>query len=235
MRGEESDELERHLRAPRRLSRKREVSAAIGLRYDRRFMTAAIRIATEDDAARILAIYAPIVTGTAISFELDSPSLEEMRRRIGETLPDWPWLVCERDGDLLGYAYADRHRTRAAYQWAADVSVYVAETARRAGIGRALYRPLLRILDLQGYFLACAGIALPNPASVALHESVGFEPVGIYRSVGWKLGAWHDVGWWQLSIRERSPDPALPLAFQAVRDSAEVSAALAVAPPRHLP
>lgn len=194
-------------------------------------MTTRIRIATDDDARAVLEIYAPVVRETAISFEFEPPSLEEMRRRIAATLEGWPWLVCEKDGGLLGYAYADRHRTRAAYQWAADVSVYIAETARRAGVGHALYASLLRLLDLQGYYLVCAGITLPNPGSVGLHEALGFRLVGVYREVGWKFGAWHDVGWWQLTLRDRAQQPAPPSAFSDLRGSPECEAALTAGVP----
>lgn len=190
-------------------------------------MTALIRLATEADAEGIRAIYAPIVAHTAISFETEPPSAAEMRARIARALRHRPWLVCERDGDILGYAYAGEHRERAAYRWCADVSVYVHERARRAGVGRALYSSLFRLLTLQGYHNAYAGITLPNPASVGLHESLGFRPVGVYRSVGYKLGAWHDVGWWQLALRERSADPPPPLDLRSLRDGREWEAALA--------
>ena len=109
---------------------------------------------------------------------------------------------------MQGYAYASRHRDRAAYQWSIDVSVYVRADAHRRGIGRALYAALLRIVVAQGFYNAYAGITLPNPASVGLHESFGFRPVGMYRRVGHKLGAWHDVGWWALDLQPRPASPA---------------------------
>jgi phosphinothricin acetyltransferase len=127
-----------------------------------------------------------------------------------ETLRTLPWLVSERDGALVGYAYGSVHRTRAAYRWSVDVSVYVDRSVHRAGIGRALYAELLETLTRLGYYNAFAGITLPNAASVGLHEAMGFRPVGIYRNVGHKFGRWHDVGWWQLPLREPSPDPAEP-------------------------
>lgn len=177
-----------------------------------------IREATPDDAAQIQAIYAPIVSATVISFELEPPSVDEMRRRILHTQPALPWLVCERDG-IQGYAYASRHRSRAAYQWSVDVSVYVHQQARRMHIGRALYTALFEILALQGFFNAYAGIALPNAASVGIHESLGFVPVGVYRGVGYKLDAWHDVGWWQLALQPRTAAPAPPRTLDEIRDS----------------
>jgi L-amino acid N-acyltransferase YncA len=177
-------------------------------------VTPEIRLATPDDALGVLAIYAPIVRDTAISFELVPPTVEEIRQRIVKTLEHVPWLVCERRGDILGYVYASQHRRRPAYQWSVDVSVYVHSSARRSGVGQALYRSLFALLAFQGFYQAYAGITLPNPASVGLHESLGFQAVGVYRAVGYTLGAWHDVGWWQLSLRERGVPPAPPLTLR---------------------
>ncbi|MBI5631539.1 MAG: N-acetyltransferase [Elusimicrobia bacterium] len=169
-----------------------------------------IRLATKLDAQQIRAIYAPIVIKTAISFEVSPPSAAEMKRRISTILPQYPWLVEEEAGKIRGYAYASRHRDRAAYQWAVDLAVYVREGCRGIGIGRRLYVELFKILRAQGLYAAYAGLALPNPANVALHESMGMRPVGIYDSVGYKLGRWHDVGWWQLSLQDRRAAPRPP-------------------------
>jgi len=169
-----------------------------------------IRAATAADAAAIAAIYAPIVRDTAISFELDPPSADEMRRRIAATLPVLPWRVSlDPRGAVDGYAYASRHRERPAYQWAVDVTVYVRADSHRRGVGRRLYVRLFEDLVDLGYVQAFAGIALPNEPSVALHESLGFEPIGVYRQVGFKHGAWRDVGWWQKTLQ---PAPARPVA-----------------------
>jgi len=174
-----------------------------------------IRVATPADADAITAIYAPVVANTSISFELVPPSVDEMRSRIVKTLQDLPWLVSEDgQGSVDGYVYAGKHRERPAYQWSVDVTAYVREDARRTGVGARLYRALLDELVQLGYFQAFAGIALPNAASVALHESVGFEHIGVYRKVGFKLGAWHDVGWWQRELREPI-EPTAPMRFQA--------------------
>ncbi len=173
----------------------------------------AIRLARPGDARGVHAIYAPIVRDTAISFELDAPSEEEMRGRIVDTLATHPWLVWEEAGRVAGYAYASRHRERLAYQWSVDVSCYVHADFRRRGIGARLYRALLELLRAQGYFNAYAGIALPNAASVALHESVGFRPVGVYRGVGYKREAWHDVGWWHCRLAPLAADPPAPRAL----------------------
>lgn len=181
--------------------------------------TIELRVATPDDAAAIAAIYRPVVRDTAISFETVEVPADEMRQRIVTTLQRYPWLVGEADGDVLGYAYAIRHRSRAAYDWSVDVSVYLAERARRRGVGSALYVALLDLLAAQGYANAFAGIALPNDASVGMHEAVGFTPIGVYRSVGWKLGAWHDVGWWQRGLAAVST-PSPPVALPRVGDAA---------------
>lgn len=177
-----------------------------------------VRVATGDDAAAIAAIYAPIVRDTPISFELEPPDVESMRRRVLDTLTLRPWLVGERDGVLLGYAYAASHRERAAYQWCVETSVYIAAAARRQGVGRALYAELLPLLVRQGYVHAYAGVTLPNAASVGLHESLGFLPVGVYRHIGFKFGAWHDVGWWDLVLTGAAPPqrPGAPVPFPLV-------------------
>lgn len=178
-----------------------------------------IRMATAGDAGAIARIYAPIVENTVISFETVPPTDAEMEKRLGAVLAYAPWLVGERDGEILGFAYASRHRERAAYLWSVDVSVYVHESCRRRGVGRALYASLFALLRLQGFFAAHAGIALPNPGSVGLHESLGFRAIGVYPLVGYKFGAWHDVGWWQLPLQARASHPTPPLTpSQASRD-----------------
>jgi L-amino acid N-acyltransferase YncA len=190
-------------------------------------MAAAIRLATPQDAEAVQGIYAPIVRDTVISFEVEPPSVADVRQRIVDTLALWPWLVCEHDGDVMGYAYAGKYRVRAAYQWSVDVSVYIHERARRCGIGRALYGALLRGLRLQGFYNAQAGITLPNVASVSLHEAMGFQPIGVYRKIGYKLGAWHDVGWWQLVLQAHATKPVPPRELPAVQGSPAWETALA--------
>jgi phosphinothricin acetyltransferase len=168
-----------------------------------------IRLATTDDAAAIATIYAPFVTDSVISFEVEAPDAAEMAARIDHKLPRFPWLVAEEGGAVIGYAYAGLHRERAAYAWSVEVSVYVADTARRRGVARRLYETLFGLLRRQGFRTAYAGITLPNPASVGFHEAMGFTPVGVYRNVGWKHGRWHDVGWWELPLGDDAP--AVPL------------------------
>lgn len=166
----------------------------------------------ERDAAACAAIYAPYVAGSPASFEEVAPGGDEMAERMRRVRATHPWLVAERDGRVAGYAYASPHRERAAYRWACDVAVYVDPADHRRGVGRALYEALLPLLRAQGFHMAVAGITLPNAASVGLHEALGFEPVGVYREIGWKDGAWRDVGWWQLRLGDGAAPPAEPLA-----------------------
>jgi L-amino acid N-acyltransferase YncA len=182
-------------------------------------MSPTMRVALPDDAEAILAIYTPIVRETAISFEVEPPTCGEMQERIATTLRHLPWLVGERQGEVLGYVYASPHRARAAYQWSVDVSVYIHTQARRSGMGRALYHALFALLSLQGLYQCFAGITLPNPASVGLHEALGFQPVGVYQAVGYKLGGWHDVGWWQRALQPRPSLPTPPTAFGVLRQT----------------
>ena len=191
-------------------------------------MTARIRVATIDDAEAIRDIYNPIVRDTTISFETEPLSVQTMRQRIRDHLELWPWLVCEQQALVVGYVYGSRHRARTAYQWSVDVSVYIRAEARRSGIGRALYTSLFALLTLQGYYNCFAGVTLPNSPSVHLHESLGFAPIGVYRRVGYKLGAWYDVGWWQLPLKSAKPAAHPPLAFRtAPLQSPEWETALA--------
>jgi L-amino acid N-acyltransferase YncA len=173
-------------------------------------MSLCIRLAEESDASEIVRIYEPIMRDTAISFELDAPSEEEMRQRIRNVLSSHVWLVCENGQKISGYAYATKFRPREAYQWTAEVTVYVDAAWQRRGIGRALYVSLLEALRLQGFSTAIAVIALPNEPSVKLHERLGFRAIGVFERVGYKLGRWHDVGWWQRKLREAEAHPEPP-------------------------
>ncbi|HSF06625.1 MAG TPA: arsinothricin resistance N-acetyltransferase ArsN1 family B [Methylomirabilota bacterium] len=182
-------------------------------------MSATIRLATDADAAAVAAIYAPFCVSTAVSFETTAPSAPEMANRIRALVGRLPWLVLDADGLVAGYVYASPHRERAAYGWSVDAAVYVAPSHRRYGVGRALYTTLFQVLRLQGYYKAYAGITLPNPASVGLHEAIGFELVGVYHGVGYKLGAWHDVAWYGLALQPERLDPGLPLPVSSILGS----------------
>ncbi|MBS1880410.1 MAG: N-acetyltransferase [Actinobacteria bacterium] len=165
------------------------------------------------DATACAAIYAPAVERSVTSFELSAPAPEEIAARMRRYQATHPWLVAERGGEVVGYAYACRFNERPAYRWSASVSVYVGAGERGQGRGRALYEQLFARLRRQGFRMACAGITLPNPASVGLHEALGFRPIGINREIGWKQGRWLDVGWWQLELAPAPAGaPAEPLA-----------------------
>ncbi|HEY3560822.1 MAG TPA: arsinothricin resistance N-acetyltransferase ArsN1 family B [Kribbella sp.] len=165
-----------------------------------------VRDASAADAEACAAIYAPYVRGTAITFELEPPTVEEMAERIAKAQSTHAWLVLEDDGQVVGYAYGGPMKPRPAYRWSCEVSVYVAPTHHRTGAGRTLYDALFARLTARGYRTAVAGVTLPNPASEALHKSLGFEPIGIYRNIGWKHDNWHDVAWSQRPLSQQ-PDP----------------------------
>lgn len=169
-------------------------------------MDGTLRVATPADADAVRRIYAPYVEETAITFATTVPSRAALEAKIADCLSQHPWLVCERDGRVVGYAYAGPLRKRDAYQWTVELSVYVDERAQREGVGRRLYGALIDVLTAQGYASAYGVITLPNPASVAFHEAFDFDQVGHFDDVGFKHGAWHDVGWW----RRRLPTPAAP-------------------------
>jgi phosphinothricin acetyltransferase len=190
-------------------------------------MAALIRLAALRDGPAVAAIYRPAVTDSATSFELEPPDGVEMGRRIARVGARTPWLVCEVAGEVVGYAYAGPHRERPAYQWSVEVSAYVRSDARRAGVARALYTSLFAALVVQGFRNAYAGVTLPNAASVGLHAAVGFSPVGVYRGVGYKCGAWHDVAWFERALAPRAADPPAPEPLPAVAGSAAFQQALA--------
>lgn len=161
-----------------------------------------IRPVKQTDATDILAIYAPYVTDTAITFETEIPTLEEFSKRIEKIQKDYPYLVCEIDGKVVGYAYASKHRERAAYQYSVEVSVYVAQDYHRKGIGKALYEHLFAALEDYNYYSAYAGITLPSEKSIGIHKAFGFTEVGIYHKIGYKDGKWLDVIWLEKQLKD---------------------------------
>jgi L-amino acid N-acyltransferase YncA len=161
----------------------------------------------ERDAAACLEIYAPAIVAGATSFEEAVPSVDEFAERIRQTARAYPWLVLEDGGRVVGYAYASQHRSRAAYRWAADVSVYVADSHHRHGVGRLLYTELFARLRDQRIQILCAGVTLPNEGSVGLHRAMGFETVGVYKRIGYKMGAWRDVMWLELELSPATEEP----------------------------
>ena len=172
-----------------------------------------LRIATADDAAAIAAIYAHYVTRTAVSFETEAPSEAEIRTRIDDNGALYPWLVAEVEERLLGYAYATAFRSRRAYRFSVETTVYLDPAATGRGLGRSLYATLIPLLERQGFTQAIAAITLPNDPSVRLHEAFGFTQAGVYREVGYKLGEWRSVGLWQRSLAPVAEDPEEPRPF----------------------
>ncbi len=189
-------------------------------------MTATLRVRLADpdrDADEVAAIYRPAVEASMASFEEVAPDAPEMARRIRQTLTHTPWLVAETEaedeGSVVGYAYARLHRERAGYRWSVDVSAYIHADWQGKRVGRTLYDALLPILLSQGFVNVYAGIALPNPASVALHESIGMRRIGVYERVGFKFGAWHDVAWFGMRIADPAGAPADPISLPELRSS----------------
>lgn len=175
-----------------------------------------IRLATPDDAPGVADVYAPYCA-TPISFELEPPTHDDIRGRMARVLEAYPWLVALEGDRVVGYAYAGRHSERAAYLWSVNVSVYIDQAHHRRGIGRALYLDLFDRLRRQGFINAHAGVTLPNAGSVGLHASLGFEPVGVYRAVGYKCGRWHDVAWYQLRLQDPADPPSCPTSIAGMK------------------
>jgi phosphinothricin acetyltransferase len=174
-----------------------------------------IRIATAADARAIAAIHAPYVLETAISFEETPPEPAEMAARMAAILEIYPYLVFDDGERVLGYAYGSQHRSKPAYRWSVETTVYVDGQAQRRGIGRALYAELLDLLARQGFHSAFAGIVLPNEKSVGLHEAMGFSYLGTFAEIGFKFGKLQDLGWWRRTLAPGSPQQE-PIPFKAL-------------------
>jgi L-amino acid N-acyltransferase YncA len=189
-------------------------------------MTSKIRFATPADASAVLEIYGPFCEDSPVSFETKKPGVTEIEGRIREIIERFPWLICENNNAVLGYAYAGPHRERAAYRWSVDVAIYISANCRGHGIGTALYTALFDLLRIQGFFKAYAGITLPNSPSLRLHQRFGFEPVGVYKQVGYKVGAWHDVSWLALNLQPAGRPPEETLLIQDAIQRADFGAAI---------
>ena len=190
-------------------------------------MTCRLRFAAPRDAAAIASIYAPHCEGGVASFEVVAPTAAEIEARLARHAATHPWLVAEIDGSVVGYAYAGPHRERAGYRWTVETSIYLDASRQGVGVGTAAYGALLAIVGRQGFRLALAGITLPNDVSVGFHERMGFRPAGRLPGVGFKHGAWRDVGWWTLELAPGSSAPTEPLGIEALRGSVDVDAILA--------
>ena len=178
-----------------------------------------IRLATPKDGEALLNIYKWYIENTAITFETEVPSAEAFGKRIENTLSCFPWLVCEIDDVVAGYAYASKHRERAAYQWSADLSIYVDAKYHRRHIAKALYKVLEEALRLQGYYTVFAGVTSPNPKSEAFHLAYGFDTIGVFENVGYKLGQWRGVKWFKYTLADYEKEPTAPKAFPEVKDA----------------
>jgi phosphinothricin acetyltransferase len=188
-----------------------------------------VRTAKEEDATSVARVYAPYVRDTTVTFELEPPDPPTMARRIADTMEMYPWLVAENAaGEIVGYAYAGRHRERPAYRWTIDTTIYIDTAYRRARVGTKLYRSLLEILRRQGFRSAFAEIVLPNPGSVGLHERMGFNKIGIHHDVGFKLGAWCDIGYWRLGLASGTAPEVDPTPFSVFQQSPGLARALGV-------
>ena len=182
-----------------------------------------LRIATPEDAADILEIYAPFIEGSTITAEEVVPSLEDFRARMESTLKDYPWIVCyDENGEILGYTYASRHQQRSAYRYSVNLSIYVNPRHHRNHVATDLYRCLFEMLSYQGYKNAFAAVIIPNPQSAAFHHSLGFRPVAVFSKVTYKLGRWNDMEWFQYVLSERVKQPAPILSFSEIKDSREI-------------
>ncbi len=178
-----------------------------------------IRLINESDVTATLEVYKPYVLNTIISFEYKVPALEEYLQRIKTNTSEFPWLVCLQNNIIIGYAYASKHRYRTAYQWSPESTVYMSSEFHRKGVARILYETLFSLLRLQGYFNVYAGVGLPNEKSVGFHKALGFEEIGVFKKVGFKLGNWHDTQWFQLHLSEHINNPPAPKTIHQVVES----------------
>jgi phosphinothricin acetyltransferase len=188
-----------------------------------------VRAASQQDAASVTCVYAPYVRDTTVTFEVEPPDAHAMARRIADTVGMYPWLVAENAAaEIVGYAYAGRHRERPAYRWTIDTTIYIDRAYRRAGVGTKLYGSLLEMLRRQGFRSAFAEIVLPNAGSVGLHERMGFNKIGIHHDVGFKLGSWCDIGYWRLGLGSGTAPESDPTPFSIFRQSPGFATALGV-------
>ena len=180
-----------------------------------------IRLIEKADCHQALEVYKPYVLSTAITFEYEVPDAEEFSNRIESISNEYPWLVCLHNDKIIGYAYATKHRYRTAYQWSPESTIYVSEEVHRKGIARILYQTLFSILRLQGYYNVYAGVVVPNEKSEGFHRASGFEEIGVFKKVGFKLGEWHDVRWFQLHLAEHSNNPNPPTPVNQIKSTHE--------------
>ncbi len=175
-----------------------------------------VRFAVKEDAAAILRIYETYIKNTTVTFEIEVPTVSAFEERMERITAQFPWLVCEIDGEVVGYAYASMHGERAAYRWSADLSVYIDERYHRRGIAASLYEAVQTLLREQGYYTVYAGVSTPNPKSEAFHTAMGFRNLGEFKNVGYKLGQWCGVAWYELPLSEYGEVPGEPVAIGTI-------------------
>lgn len=180
-----------------------------------------IRLATVNDAEQILKVYQPYVEQTANTFEYDVPAVEEFSNRIAKISKQYPYLVCEYDGQIVGYAYGSTHRERMGYSWCAEATVYLAAAYHRRGIARILYDTLFALMKRQGYYSIFVSVLCTNTPSVEFHKSMGFEEIGVFKNIGYKLGSWHSNNWMQLFLNEHNVAPPMPVAIGEIMQTEE--------------
>ncbi|MCY1152766.1 MAG: GNAT family N-acetyltransferase [Sphaerochaetaceae bacterium] len=178
--------------------------------------TKLIRLVREDDVREILDIYAPYVKNTSITFECTTPSLKDFNKKVSKVTSFYPFLVCEVNNSVIGYAYADRIREREAYDWDVELSIYLNQNYSNLGIGKILYEALLDILKLQNIYNAYGVITLPNKASVKLHKKLGFKEIGVFHNTGFKFNKWYDVIWFEKTIQSLQTPPDKIKPFSAI-------------------
>lgn len=181
-----------------------------------------LRLAAAEDAEAILNIYKTYIENTRVTFEIEVPTIEEFRERMERITDRFPWIVCEIDGRIVGYAYGSKHGERAAYRWSADLSVYIRENYHRYGVGTALYTVLLELLRKQGYYTVYAGVATPNPKSEAFHTDFGFRNLGEFKNAGYKLGRWCGVSWYELVLSEYVSEPEETLSIEELKQQRDI-------------
>lgn len=181
-----------------------------------------IRLITPADAEAALAVYAPYVLHTANTFEYEIPSVDDFRAKIEKITAQYPWLVCECDGEIVGYAYGSTHRERAAYQWSPESTVYISDKHHRKGIARILYNTLFALLQHQGYINVFASVLVTNVNSVEFHRAYGFEEIGLFKNIGYKLGEWHTNLWFQYTLHKHVIDPPVPIPITKLLNDEEL-------------
>ena len=182
-----------------------------------------IRLANIADAKQILAVYAPFVTDSIISFEYEVPTLDDFENRLQTVAAEYPWLVVESGNEIVGYAYGGKHRGRTAYNWSVESTIYLAESVHGKGLARVIYISLLDCLRHLGYANAYAGITLPNPKSQKFHASMGFQPIGTFKNIGYKFGKWHDTHWMQKDLIKHALEPKKPIRMDELEDRSEIN------------